>query len=110
LNYLHYEFDTGPEDVIEVSLRGQANVRLLDNTNFEKYSSGQSHHFALGGFVKVSPVDLRPPSPGHWHVVIDLGGYAGRVGASVRKVTDKDSLEDNHGQTTESRSGAPAPG
>ena len=35
MNFLKYEFDAGPQDVIRVDLDKQANVRLLDATNFQ---------------------------------------------------------------------------
>ena len=86
MNYLHYEFDAGPEDVLQVTLDKQANVRLLDNSNFQQYRTGQPHHY-YGGLANESPVELRPPSQGHWHVVVDLGGYPGTVRASVQQLS-----------------------
>ena len=83
MNYLHYEVDLGPHEVVEVSLDGQANVRLMDDANFATYQRGAKHHY-YGGFAKESPVQLRAPRAGHWHLVIDLGGYAGTVRASFR--------------------------
>ena len=85
MNYLTYEFDAGPKDVIQVKLDREANVRLLDSINFQKYSSGQKHTY-LGGHAKTSPVNLRPPRYGHWYVVVDLGGYSGSVRASAAKI------------------------
>jgi hypothetical protein len=85
MNFLHYEFDTAPDDVIEVTLDRKANVLLLDDSAFESYRSGAKYRY-YGGFAQVSPVHLPPPHPGHWHVVIDLGGYPGTVRAAVRKV------------------------
>lgn len=83
MNFLHYEFDLSAEDLVEVTLDGQANVRLLDNTNFSLYKSGKQHRY-YGGLAKTSPVQIAPPHAGHWHVVVDLGGYAGTVRASAR--------------------------
>lgn len=83
MNYLHYEFDLSRGDCVEVTLDKQANVRLLDSTNYSLYRDGKSHRYH-GGLAKKSPVVLAAPSPGHWHVVIDLGGYAGTVRASAR--------------------------
>ena len=85
MNFLHYEVDLGPNDGVEVTLDQQANVRLLDASNFFAYQRGDAHTY-YGGLAKVSPVHLRPPHSGHWHVVIDLGGYSGTVRASVRVV------------------------
>lgn len=82
MNYLHYEFDLGSSDVVEVSLDKQANVKLLDFSNFQKYKRKQRHTY-YGGKATTSPAHVSPPHSGHWHLVIDLGGYAGRVNASV---------------------------
>lgn len=83
MNFLHYEFDLSADDIVEVTLDKQANVRLLDSTNFSLYQSGKQHRYH-GGLAKTSPVRISAPHAGHWHVVIDLGGYAGTVGASAR--------------------------
>lgn len=85
MNFLKYEFDAGPNDVIQVRLDKAANVRLMDSTNFHKYRTGQQHTY-YGGYAKTSPVNLRPPHQGHWYVVVDLGGYSGTVRASVEKL------------------------
>lgn len=82
MNFLHYDLQLDPGDVVEVTLDRQANVRLLDEINFSKYKRGEKHTY-YGGLAVKSPVRLAAPRAGHWHLVIDLGGYAGRVRASV---------------------------
>lgn len=83
MNYLHYEFDLEAGDVVEVTLDKQANVRLLDDSNYAKYRDGAKHRY-YGGLAKVSPIEVTAPRAGHWHLVIDLGGYGGTVRASAR--------------------------
>ena len=85
MNYLHYEFDLSAGDVVEVTLDKQANVLLLDASNFSKYRQGTRYTYH-GGLAKQSPVLVPAPRPGHWHLVIDLGGYGGTVRASARVV------------------------
>lgn len=87
MNYLNQEVDAGPDDVIEVTLDGQANVMLLDSANYQKYQEGEPFSY-YGGLAKQSPIRLVPPNHGHWHVVIDLGGYAGTVKAGVRVLSN----------------------
>ncbi len=70
-------------EIAEIAITTAANVRLLDSDNFLKYRSGQRHKY-IGGHSKESPVRLHIPRPGHWFVVVDLGGYAGEVGSSAR--------------------------
>lgn len=83
MNYLHHEYDAGPDDLIEVTLDHAANVLLLDRTNFSNYRSGRAYQYR-GGYVRSSPFRIKPPHHGRWHLVIDLGGYAGTVRASAR--------------------------
>ena len=83
MNYLHHEFDAGPEDVIEVTLDHAANVQLMDASNYQNYQSGREYRYH-GGHVKNTPFRIRPPHQGHWHLVIDLGGYPGTVRAAAR--------------------------
>ena len=85
MKFLHYEVNLSSSDAVRVTLDKQANVRLLDSNNFQKYRNGQSHNYH-GGLATGSPMVLRAPHAGHWHVVIDLGGYAGSVRASVAVV------------------------
>lgn len=83
MEFLHYECDLTPDDVVEVSLDKQAHVRLMTDVNFALYRRGRRYSYT-GGLAKVSPVRLTAPRVGRWHVVIDLAGYRGRVRASVR--------------------------
>lgn len=85
MNFLHTDFDGGPNDVVLVTLDHQANVMLLDETAFSSYRSGGRFTYH-GGWATKSPVRLRPPSSGHWHVVVDLGGRSGQVRAGIRVV------------------------
>jgi hypothetical protein len=84
MDHLHYDLGAlGPDDVIEVTLDHPANVQLLDPANYENYVNKQPYHYH-GGYITVSPYELRPPRLGHWHVVVDLGGGPGRVRALVK--------------------------
>ena len=83
MNYLHSDFDLGADDVVIVDLDSQANVMLMDWSNFEDYKKGRSYRY-YGGHAEKTPVRLSPPHSGHWHLVVDLGGYAGTVRAGVR--------------------------
>lgn len=83
MNFLHYEFDLPTGAVVEATLDKQANVRLLDDDNFALYRKGSRHEY-VGGLAKESPVIIAAPHAGHWHLVIDLGGYPGTVRASAR--------------------------
>ena len=76
-------------EIVEVILIGNnANVRLMDSSNFQYFRSGRRHRY-LGGHVKKSPVRLQIPNAGHWYVTVDMGGYPGRVESSVRMLPGK---------------------
>ena len=59
MKHLHQEFDAGPDDLVEVTLNGRANVMLLDPPNFDLYRKGGSFRY-YGGLADVSPVRLMP--------------------------------------------------
>jgi Domain of unknown function (DUF1883) len=87
MRFLHYEVQIGSDDAIEVSLQGNAaNVLVMDSSNFNSYRRGSGGFRYYGGHYTRSPAVIRPPSSGHWHVVIDLGGGGGNVRASVRVI------------------------
>lgn len=83
MNYLHKDLGSlhGGE-IVEVYLNGQANVKLMSSSNYSAYKNGRRHTY-YGGLATKTPVRLQVPSSGHWHVTIDLGGYAGKVRASI---------------------------
>ncbi len=84
MEYLHKELDLAQDDIVEVILSGDAaNVQLLDPANYQAYREGRQYHY-YGGYFPSSPVRIAAPYAGHWHLVIDLGGNAGTVRASVR--------------------------
>lgn len=85
MEYLQYEFEADQGDAIEVTLDAAANVQLLDPANFAAYKDGRQYRYH-GGYFRQSPVELVIPNTGRWHVVVDLGGMAGRVRASVRLI------------------------
>ncbi|MEK6677655.1 MAG: DUF1883 domain-containing protein [Planctomycetota bacterium] len=87
MNFLHWEGWAGPCDEIVVTLDHAANIQLLDDMNFSSYRCGRSFRY-VGGCYRQSPVVLRPPQNGHWHVAIDLGGSRGAVRAGIRLVKD----------------------
>ena len=85
MSFLHTEFTGGPDNVVVVTLDRQANVMLLDDHEFSAYRSGARFSYR-GGWATQSPVRLKPPAHGHWHVVVDLGGRGGQVRAGIRVV------------------------
>lgn len=82
MKYIHSEFVCTGGETIRVDLNGQANVKLLNDPNFHQYHRGGRHRYH-GGLAKKTPSFLTVPGPGRWHVVVDLGGYAGSVQASI---------------------------
>lgn len=71
-------------EVVEVTLSGNAaNVRLMDSSNFMNFKNGRRHRYT-GGLARRSPVRLRIPHSGHWHVTVDLGGLRGSVRSAAQ--------------------------
>jgi hypothetical protein len=83
MDFVHYDLNQlGGGAVVEVALDTAANVRLLDDPNFTGYRMGRQYEF-FGGYVTQAPYIVRVPHAGHWHLVIDLGGYPGQVRSGV---------------------------
>jgi hypothetical protein len=80
--HLHTDFHLDEGDIVHVTIDTQANVMLLDDSAYRSYQSGGRFQY-YGGHFDVSPINIPVPSTGHWHVVIDLGGYSGRIRHSV---------------------------
>ena len=85
MNYLQYDLQLAPSDVVEVTLDRAANVMLLTPSGYDAYRGGRSYRYH-GGHVTQSPYRVRPPHAGSWHLVVDLGGHAGTVRASCRVI------------------------
>ena len=85
MDFLHYEVHLGPADAVRVEIDRQANVRLLDSTNFSRYRRGERHSY-FGGLAAKSPILIPAPHAGHWHVAIDLGGNQGVIRAAVSTI------------------------
>lgn len=81
----HLVYDLGNvkrASTVVVTLNNQANVQLMTRSEYGNYKSGRRYRYH-GGRVTRSPFRITVPSNGHWMVVIDLGGYRGRVSAAV---------------------------
>lgn len=79
------QFDLGTVKagaIVVVTLDKQANVRLMDQSQFRNYRAGRRHTF-LGGGATRSPVRVSVPRTGHWIVVVDTGGLSATVRAGV---------------------------
>ncbi|WP_413320373.1 DUF1883 domain-containing protein [Agrococcus sp. 1P02AA] len=69
---------------VVVTLRQQANVLLMDASNYRAYAASRGGRFRYtGGLIKRSPARLTVPSNGHWYLAIDLGGAKGRINATI---------------------------
>lgn len=85
MEFVHHDLghrSTG--EIVEIVLSGNAaNVRLMDSSNFQSYRNNRQHK-CIGGLARKSPVRLRIPNSGHWHVAVDLAGLGGSVRSSAR--------------------------
>lgn len=83
----HLKFDLGilkKGSTVVVTLKNQANVLLMDASNYRSYATALSGRYRyFGGRATRSPFTVTVPANGHWFVALDLGGYGGRIDASV---------------------------
>jgi hypothetical protein len=84
--YSHYDLqEQRAGTVIEIKLSAVANVRLMNATNFLRFTETLKHQF-VGGVAKKSPIRLTVPENGHWHVVVDMEGHNGQVESNVKMI------------------------
>lgn len=72
----HVKYDLGQVKrglTVVVTLDKQANVQLMDSSNYSNYTRGRQYRYT-GGLMKKSPASIPVPRDGHWFVAIDLGG------------------------------------
>ncbi len=84
MKFIHTDLGVVPAGTsVKFTLDGnQANVLLLDSSNFSYYKNGRSYKYT-GGLAKRSPVILTVPTSGHWYAVVDMGGFPGQVKAAI---------------------------
>ncbi len=82
MEHLHADYYLDQGDIVHVEIDIQANVMLLDGSNYQDYLNGRRFQY-VGGHYDVSPINIPAPSTGRWHLVIDLGGYSGTIRHSV---------------------------
>ncbi|MEM1043807.1 MAG: DUF1883 domain-containing protein [Bacteroidota bacterium] len=71
-------------ETVEITLKGNAaNVQLMSSSDFSNYKAGRRYNY-VGGLAKRSPVRLRVPRSGRWHVAVDMRGMRGSVRSSAR--------------------------
>lgn len=85
MKFTHYDLGrVSADDTVEITLTGNAaNVRLMNASDFNRFRSGKQHHY-IGGLMKRSPMQLRIPTSGHWHVTVDMQGLRGTTSSSIR--------------------------
>ncbi|OAP41941.1 TIR protein [Sinorhizobium glycinis] len=86
LNYTHYDLNAQRAGTrIEITLSAVANVRLMTDVNFTRYTETLKHQF-FGGVARKSPLRMTIPETAHWHLVIDTEGHHGLAESSVRVI------------------------
>lgn len=94
MRYAHKALGEQPRGAeVTVRLQGSAaNVMLLDEDNYYRYRASRPFKYT-GGLFRTSPVKLTVPRDGRWRVVVDLGGFRGRVRAQVEEVTPPEEAQ-----------------
>ncbi|BFH10577.1 DUF1883 domain-containing protein [Paenibacillus melissococcoides] len=65
--------DTNGPLTVEVELQHAADVFLVDRTNYQKYTSGQSFKY-YGGHYTRTPVTISVNDAGRWYLIVRGSG------------------------------------
>ena len=85
-DHLHKRLFLRDGDVVEVDCDRQANVLLVDDSEYSNYKNNRSYRY-VGGFFKQFPARIAPPRSGYWNVVLNLGKSQGTVSHSMRVIS-----------------------
>lgn len=84
--FLHYPLGQVAGAVAVVELSGtDANLMLPNDDVLASYKSGRRYAYC-GSYYRQPPTRIGVPSSGRWNIVVELGGAAGNVSASVTLV------------------------
>ena len=87
-NFRYTHYDLKPQragTIIEVTLNGVHNVRLMTAANYQRFTEQLDFKF-VAGVAKKSPLRIAVPENGHWHLVVDMEGHHALAESSVRLV------------------------
>lgn len=83
MKYIYSQIQANSGAIVEITLDKQANVRMLDAANYQRFKGGQQYQY-YGGRVLRSPLRIPVPLSGTWYVVIDLGDHGGTIRHNIR--------------------------
>lgn len=70
MQHLHKHLRLFEDDELELRITGAAHVFLMDDDNYRYYREGEEYDY-YGGLVRRSPLRLKAPYAGAWHLVIE---------------------------------------
>lgn len=80
MKFLHYEVEADITNEVQVFLRGEAVVKLLDSVGYARYKVGKPHDYR-GGVYSESVVSFKIQAKKKWHIIIEP--TKGSVSASI---------------------------
>ncbi|MCM2292969.1 DUF1883 domain-containing protein [Allorhizobium sp. BGMRC 0089] len=82
--FTHYDLkEQRPGTILEVTLTGINNVRLMAAPQFQRFKEGLDFKY-LGGVAKKSPLKIVVPEFAHWHLIVDMEGHHALAESSVK--------------------------
>jgi len=80
--HIHYPVTIKTGQMVELRLDAAANVLVMNDAQYDGWKQGQESK-VRGGYATKSPVNLRPPYSGSWHIVVDTKGADIRSACAV---------------------------
>jgi hypothetical protein len=70
MQHLHKHLRLFEDDELEIRVTGPAHVFLMDEDNYRSYREGEDFDY-YGGLVRRTPLRMRAPRAGPWHLVVE---------------------------------------
>jgi hypothetical protein len=81
----HYKVTLQKGEILQITLDKQADVLLMDEDNYNKFAVGKKYR-SYGGRATRSPVQMAPPEPGRWRLVVIPAG-SGEIRVTVETIS-----------------------
>lgn len=69
MGYKYHSFNLNSGNTIQVNLKQNGDVLVMDNMNLRYFSSGNNYNYLGGGFTS-GIVNIKVPNSGTWNLVV----------------------------------------
>ncbi|MBF9196665.1 DUF1883 domain-containing protein [Microvirga terrestris] len=85
MQFQHWREHLNKGDVVEIDCSHRCNVKLMDDSNFNRFKRSDRHSY-YGGHYDRLPARIVVPHTGTWNITLDLGGGSANIRFGMRVI------------------------